>query len=253
MLVFAFYQYNKAPVFFNQTQVDHAKDTEYKDSLIALEKQYDQIVFTGDQIQINAIKKQYKDVIKKALPLQEVNDTNYIFLRFVIDYLPQGLIGLLIAVIVLAGWGSIAAALNALASCTVVDIHKKFINQELTERQDYSISKLYTLGWGIFCIVIAQFAGTIGNSLIEAVNVVGSVFYGVILGIFLIAFWLKKIGGHSIFYAAIVAQILVIFIYSWDVISFLWLIPIGIALVIIISFIFQLFFKEEKNKSAIPL
>lgn len=102
------------------------------------------------------------------------------------------MIGLLIAVIILAAWGSIAASLNALASCTVVDIHKKFINRELTENQDYSISKLYTFAWGIFCIVIAQFAGTIGNSLIEAVNIVGSVFYGVILGIFLIAFWLKK-------------------------------------------------------------
>ncbi len=211
-----------------------------------MKKQYEQIVFTRDQTQITTVKKQYKDVIKKALPLQEVNDTNYIFLRFVVDYLPRGLIGLLIAVIFLAGWGSIAAALNALASCSVVDIHKKFINRGLTETQDYSISKLYTLAWGIFCIVIAQFAGTIGNSLIEAVNIVGSVFYGVILGIFLIAFWLKKISGNSTFYAAIIAQILVILIYRWDVISFLWLIPIGVMLVIIISFIFQLFLKRKK-------
>ncbi len=252
VLVFAFYQYHKAPIFFNQTQINHAKNTEYKDSLIALEKQYEQIVFTRDQTQINVVKEQYKEVIKKALPLQEVNDTNYIFLRFVIDYLPRGLIGLLIAVIFLAAWGSIAAALNALASCTVVDIHKKFINKELTERQDYSISKLYTLAWGIFCIVIAQFAGSIGNSLIEAVNIVGSLFYGVILGIFLIAFWFKDIRGNSTFYAAIVAQILVILIYKWDVISFLWLNVIGAVLVIIIAFIFQLFFKEE-NKSALPL
>src|SRR5205814_2613173 len=99
-----------------------------------------------------AIRKQYKEVLKRALPKEDVNDTNYIFLRFVIDYLPKGLIGLLIAVIFLAAWGSIAAALNALASCTVVDIHKKFINKELTPQKDYNISKLYTLAWGIFSI-----------------------------------------------------------------------------------------------------
>ncbi len=248
VLVFAFYQYNKAPIFFNQTQIDHAKNTEYKDSLIAIEKQYEQMVFTRDQTQVNAVKEQYKNVIKKALPLQEVNDTNYIFLRFVIDYLPRGLIGLLIAVIFLASWGSIAAALNALASCSVVDIHKKFINRDLTEAQDYSISKFYTLAWGIFCVIIAQFAGTIGNSLIEAVNIVGSVFYGVILGVFLIAFWFKKISGNATFYAAIVAQVLVILIYRWDIISFLWLIPIGVVLVIIISALFQLFFNAKNTK-----
>jgi SSS family solute:Na+ symporter len=244
VLVFVFYQYNKAPIYFNQTQIDHAKNTEYKSSLIALEKQYEQIVFSADHTQINLLKEQYKEVIKKALPGQEVNDTNYIFLRFVIDYLPQGLIGLLIAVIFLAAWGSIAASLNALASCTVVDIHKKFINKNLTESQDYSISKWYTLAWGIFCIAIAQFAGTIGNSLIEAVNIVGSIFYGVILGIFFIAFWFKRISGNATFYAAIAVQILVILIYKWDVISFLWLNVIGAVLVIIIAIILQVIFPK---------
>src|SRR5205085_8308893 len=103
------------------------------------------------------------------------NDTNYIFLRFVIDYLPTGLIGLLIAIIFIAAWGSIAAALNSLSSSSVVDIHKQFINKECTTAEDYSISKWYTLAWGIFCIVVAQFAGNMG-SLIEAVNILGSLF-----------------------------------------------------------------------------
>jgi len=175
------------------------------------------------------------------LPGEDVNDTNYIFLKFVIDYLPRGLIGLLIAMIFLAAWGSIAAALNALASCTVVDIHKKFIQKDLTHKMDYRISKLYTLAWGLFCIAVAQFASNLGNSLIETVNIMGSLFYGVILGIFLVAFWFKRISGNAVFYASLIAEVLVILIYKWDVISFLWLNVIGTLLVIIIGGIFQIF------------
>ncbi|HEV8079867.1 MAG TPA: sodium:solute symporter, partial [Chitinophagaceae bacterium] len=190
----------------------------------------------------SVIKEQYKDVLKRALPNEDVNDTNYIFLRFVIDYLPKGLIGLLIAVIFLAAWGSIAAALNALASCTVVDIHKKFINKDLTEKMDYRISKMYTFFWGIFCIAVAQFASNLGNSLIETVNILGSLFYGVILGIFLVAFWIKQIKGHAVFYAALISELLVILIYKADVISFLWLNVVGAVLVIITGIVFQMLF-----------
>ena len=180
------------------------------------------------------------------LPAEDVNDTNYIFLRFVIDYLPKGLIGLLIAVIFLAAWGSIAAALNALASCTVVDIHKKFIDKRLSAKMDYRISKLYTLAWGIFSIIVAESASNLGNSLIETVNILGSLFYGVILGIFLVAFWFKQIKGHAVFYAAIISELLVILVYKADIISFLWLNVIGALLVIIIAIIFQLFFGATK-------
>lgn len=246
VLVFSFYQYNKAPIYFNNTQIEAAKNTGKKDSLINLEKQYAFIANGNNsgnaQQEIADIKKQYKAVLKRALPGEDVNDTNYIFLRFVIDYLPKGLIGLLIAVIFLAAWGSIAAALNALASCTVVDIHKKFINKELTPKMDYRISKLYTLCWGIFCIAVAQFASNLGNSLIETVNILGSLFYGVILGIFLVAFWIKQIKGNSVFYAAILSELLVIAIYKADIISFLWLNVIGAGLVIVTGIIFQIIF-----------
>ncbi|HSN09773.1 MAG TPA: sodium:solute symporter, partial [Hanamia sp.] len=119
VLVFSFYQYHKAPVYFNETQVLRAKHTTYKSELINLENQYNTISQT-DNFQKNKIKAEYKAVLSKALPHEDVNDTNYIFLHFVIDYLPKGLVGLLIAVIFLAAWGSIAAALNALSSCTVV-------------------------------------------------------------------------------------------------------------------------------------
>ncbi len=252
VLVFAFYQNNKEPIYFNDTQINAAKSTIKKDSLISLENQYSLIAASNDpnsyHEQKATIKKQYKDVLKRALPGEDVNDTNYIFLRFVIDYLPKGLVGLLIAVIFLAAWGSIAAALNALASCTVVDIHKKFINKELTEKMDYKISKLYTLFWGIFCIAVAEFASNLGNSLIETVNILGSLFYGVILGIFLVAFWIKQIKGHAVFYAALISELLVILIYKADIISFLWLNVIGALLVIIIGIIFQLFFTAADQR-----
>ena len=251
VLVFSFYHYNKAPIFFNDTQIASAKTTIKKDSLIELENKY-AFVAADNDIEKSAIKKQYKEVLKRALPNEDVNDTNYIFLRFVIDYLPKGLIGLLIAVIFLAAWGSIAAALNALASCTVVDIHKKFIDKDLTPKMDYRISKLYTLAWGIFSIIVAESASNLGNSLIETVNILGSLFYGVILGIFLVAFWIKQIKGHAVFYSAIISELLIILIYKADVISFLWLNVIGALLVIFIAAALQPFFKGNRKKIKKP-
>lgn len=244
VLVFSFYQFHKAPIYFNETQVAKAKETKYKDSLVVLEKQYATIATTNNE-EKNNIKKEYKALLSKALPADDVNDTNYIFLRFVIDYLPKGLVGLLIAVIFLAAWGSIAAALNALASCTVVDIHKKFINKNCTEAMDYRISKIYTFFWGVFSILVAEFASNLGNSLIETVNILGSLFYGVILGIFLVALWIKKIQANAIFYASIISEVVIIIIYKADIISFLWLNVIGALLVIFFGYALQLVMKGE--------
>ena len=247
VLVFSFYQYHKAPVYFDKSKVITAKKTTYKDSLVALEQQYSLATANQNIIGQNEIRAQYKSVIKKAIPGEDANDTNYIFLRFVVDNLPKGLVGLLIAMIFLASWGSIAAALNALASCTVVDFHKKFINKNCTEEKDYSISRWYTLGWGVFAIIVAMFAHNIGNSLIEAVNILGSIFYGVILGIFLVAFWIKYINGNSVFIGSVIAQVLVIVIYNVDIVSFLWLNVIGAILVIVLSMLLQLFSGNAKN------
>jgi Na+/proline symporter len=206
-MVFTFYQYNKAPLFFNQSQVEKAKRTEYGAQVVQIEKSYDSInalkrnylVASGSsienanelkrlQVQSDTLRSSFKEILEKPGVNGESNDTNYIFLRFVIDYLPKGLVGLLIAVIFLAAWGSIAAALNSLASSTMVDFHKRFSKHDITQRREYNYSRFYTLLWGIFCVIVAQFATSIGNSLIEAVNVLGSLFYGVILGIFLVAF-----------------------------------------------------------------
>ncbi|MEO6813048.1 MAG: sodium:solute symporter [Ginsengibacter sp.] len=238
VLVFSFYQYNKAPIHFNEAQIERAKESNYKTELVSLETQYAN-VSADDNVKKDQIKDEYKVVLSKALPDESTNDTNFIFLRFVIDYLPKGLIGLLIAVIFLAAWGSIAAALNALASCTMVDIHKRFIKKRSTPKSDYLMSKFYTFCWGIFCILVAEFASNLGNSLIETVNILGSLFYGVILGIFLVAFWFKYIKANAIFYGAIISEVLVCLIYKADIISFLWLNVIGALLVIIIGFMLQ--------------
>ena len=248
VLVFSFYQFHKAPVYFNETQISRAKTTPYRDSLTMLENRFAEIP-PANLEEKATVNKEYKRVLKAALPGEDINDTNFIFLRFVIDYLPKGLVGLLIAIIFLAAWGSIAAALNALASCSVVDIHKRFFKKNLTQSEDYRISKWYTFAWGIFCILVAEFASNLGNSLIETVNILGSLFYGVILGIFLVAFWFKNIKANALFYASIIAEIFVIIIYNSDVISFLWLNAIGAIIVIVLGFLLQTILKTKNNSS----
>jgi Na+/proline symporter len=248
ILIFSFYQYHKAPVYFDEAKITIANRTIYKDSLAITEANFNQALSLNKPAEAAAIRTDYKNLLKKALPGEDVNDNNYIFLHFVKDNLPVGLIGLVFAIIFLAAWGSIAAALNSLAACTVVDFHKKFFVKTETPLQDYKISQWYTLGWGIFCIIIAMFAQNIGNSLIEAVNILGSLFYGVILGIFLVAFWMKRIKGNAVFIAAVISEILIIVIYNMDIISFLWLNVIGALLVILLSGMIQLFMKNQAKE-----
>ena len=246
ILIFSFYLHYKAPVFFDNAKVLVAQKTIYKDSLAAIEQRYSVAFAAGNLEASDVFRKEYKATIKRAIPGDEANDANFIFLRFVKDNLPVGLIGLLFAVIFLSAWGSIAAALNSLAACTVVDFHKKFFVKDETELQDYKISQWYTFAWGIFCIVIAMFAHNIGNSLIEAVNILGSLFYGVILGIFLVAFWIKWIGANAVFISAVISEIAIIIIYKTDVVSFLWLNVIGALLVIVLGLVIQPFVPKTK-------
>ena len=280
VLVFAFYQYTSEPVFFNQSQLKLLEHTKYKDSLADLQNQYNAVqakkVAAMNYMSENASQKNslmyvqsassikelddqknaFRKTIKRWLNDKDVkgddNDTNYIFLRFVIDYLPKGLIGLLIAVIFLAAWGSIAAALNSLASCTIVDFHKRFSKQELSEKREYNLSKWYTFFWGVFCIIVAQLAYNIGNSLIEAVNVLGSLFYGVILGIFLVAFYMKKIGGNAVFISALITEMFVITIHILNQrgivnLSFLWLNVVGAIGVIALSAVIHLLMPKSST------
>ena len=260
ILVFTFYQFNQSPLLFNTVPVEKARNTIYRDTIDALMVQHTRLseerkeaanLLSRDllrntntdssvarlsllNVKQESLRREVKRVVVASKADPEANDTNYIFIRFVVDHLPKGLIGLLIAVIFLAAWGSIAAALNALASASVVDFHKKYINKELTEEQDYRISKWYTLFWGLFSVVVAQFATGMG-SLIEAVNVLGSVFYGVILGIFLVAFYLKSIRGNAVFWGGVISQLLIIIIYWQSNLAWLWLTAVGAFMVIIIS------------------
>ena len=246
-LVFTFYQFNEPPIFFNETQVVRVRSTPYRDSLDLLQRRYKELAgekkllvhqFVRDYksgkdskgasdalLEVNQKTESVRTDFKKILDKDDVrgdsNDTNYIFLRFVVDYMPMGLVGLLIAIIFIASWGSIAAALNSLSSSTVVDIHKKFFNKDCTTEEDYRLSKWYSFGWGIFSIIIAQFAGNMG-SLIEAVNVLGSLFYGVILGIFLVAFYLKNIRGNAVFYSAVIVEFIIIISFAWPWITSHW-------------------------------
>ncbi len=282
-LVFAFYCFFQAPVFFNKAQEAVVLKSNYAGAYSAAESEYAILqkaklktvqelavaVKEENEPQINqqraalqqlenesnTLRKKVKDIVKSANPGSDVNDTNYIFLHFVGQVLPKGLVGLIIAIIFLAAWGSIAAALNSLASCTMIDFHKKFSRKQLTEAEEYKWGKLYTLFWGVFCIVIAFFAYNLGNSLIEAVNdwfapLVGSWFYGTILGIFLVAFYLKHIKGDAVFYAAIVAEVIVISVYKMEIMSFLWLNLIGAVAVILFSLLFQVFMKKEAQQAS---
>lgn len=271
-LLFTFYQFNPSPVFFNKAVEEKAMQTSYKDELAGLKQQfntyqsqqqewsrlytvedkelYKDSIANGSK-KLAAIQKEYKAVLSKASPGADTNDTNYIFLRFVVDFLPKGLVGLLIAIIFLAAWGSIAAALNSLASCTMIDFHQRLrgIQTDDTNAEqcalEYKQSKYYTLAWGIFCIITAEFASGMG-SLIEAVNVLGSLFYGVILGIFLVAFYMKRVKANAVFAAAIIGELIVISFFLLDKynvigLGFLWLNVVGALAVVLLSAFFQLF------------
>ena len=268
VLVFSYYQFAKEPLFFNQTQLDLLAKTKYADSLKIVMKDYDALQLQkitqmnptfGTKIENQmqqglAMQYAQKKQLELRLTIQrwlkdkdvngDANDTNYIFLRFVVDHLPKGLIGLLIAVIFLSAWGSVAASLNSLSSATMNDIHKRWVKKPLSQEIEYHYSQLYTLLWGIFCVVIAQLAYNIGNSLIEAVNVLGSLFYGVILGIFLVAFYIKKVTATPVFISAVIIEIFVISIHIMNQkeivnISFLWLNAIGALGVIFMSVLLQ--------------
>ncbi len=280
-LVFTFYQFNKAPVFFNEHELAKFSNTKYEDSLRSVEMDYEALSFLKQkavndyavamhqdnktdmqkhETQLKTLQHQTDSIrgkVKNWLDTKEVkgdkNDTNYIFLRFVIDNLPKGLVGLLIAIIFLASWGSIAAALNSLSSVTMIDFHKRFTKSVDTPEKEYTLSKWYTFGWGVFCIVVAMFTYNIGNSLIEAVNVLGSLFYGVILGVFLVAFFFKKIkNGTAVFYGALLAEILVLLVFAFAKLgyyklAFLWLNPIGAFGVIGFTLILNVVFKKYKS------
>jgi SSS family transporter len=273
VLVFSFYQFNRPPVFFNNYEVEQVKKSQYAPQFNKLETQYNdafnqkkektedlvKAFESKDERQIaqartnlktaeeqaNTIRNSAIDVIKKNSGNNNVNDTNYVFLTFVTHYLPKGLIGLLIAIIFLASMGSTASGLNALGSTTVVDIYKRILKPNEPDQSYVTASRLATVFWGLVCIGMALYASKIGN-LLEAVNQLGSYIYGTILGVFIVAFYLKKIKGTPVFIAAVITEALICVMGYYDTVAYLWLNAIGCIGVIIIAWVLNKFITEDE-------
>jgi len=261
-MIFVFYQFVTPPLFFNPVETAQVKNSAYGEAYTRLETDYARLngvkqgqlrdmlaaVDAGKEEDLegvfeklrrtreseDAVRKDAVGLIKKQDPLAETNDTNYIFLSFVTRFLPAGLVGLILAAILSASMSSCAAELNALASVTVIDIYKRLGRRNATDRHYLLVSRLATAFWGLYAIAFAQFANHLG-SLIEAVNIMGSLFYGTILGIFLIAFYFKRIGGHATFVAAIIAELTVLTCYFFTEIPYLWFNVIGCVLLIVLA------------------
>jgi Na+/proline symporter len=274
VLVFVFYLFNQAPVFHNQTLYKKIIDAGKGDNIQLLEQRYDSVFAEKQQAtqqlanairksdarekeearkKVMAIQKQeqvirneVKSEIVKAVPGAKTQDRDYIFLNFVLTYLPHGIIGLLLAVMFSAAMSSMASELNALASTTTVDLYKRSFNKNSAGKQDVMASRAFTFLWAALAMVFAMLAGFAEN-LIQFVNIVGSLFYGTILGIFLCAFYNKRVSGTPVFIAAIVAEAVVLLCYFSTDIAFLLYNIIGCALVILISILLQPFFPQERS------
>ncbi|HEY9195290.1 MAG TPA: sodium:solute symporter [Mucilaginibacter sp.] len=276
VLVFAFYQFNRPPLFFNNYEVASVKKGSYAmqyqqldqsytrafqerkaktDALIKAFDSHDQKKIDEAQAELKdadgrakSIRQQAIDIIKKNNAGAEDNDNNYVFLTFVKQYLPRGLVGLLIAIIFLASMGSTASALNSLASTTVIDIYKRTINKQASDRNYLNASRISTIFWGVVCVIMALYAGKLGN-LLEAVNQLGSYIYGTVLGVFVVAFYMKRINGTAVFIGAIVSEAAIIYLGLSKTVAYLWLNPIGCFLVMIVAYIIN----RRPAKSSVTL
>jgi solute:Na+ symporter, SSS family len=261
VMVFVFFQFNQAPVFFNTAVLEKVKSGAYSEQMQKLENSYDSLYmiknglyqeYAGNgnsetsaaaikQIILDekSLREEGRMIIKQALPETETNDKDYVFIHFILKYLPQGLVGLLLAVIFSAAMSSTASELNALATTTCVDVYKRNVFKSGTEGHYVLASKYFTVMWGVVAIFFACF-GTLFENLIQFVNIIGSLFYGTILGIFLVAFYIKRLAAGPVFYAAIFTEIMIIYIYKYHDIGYLWLNAIGCAGVIAFATILQI-------------
>ena len=273
-MVFVFYQFVTPPIYFNPVEETAIKNSEYSDEYSLLENEYSDLhdqkmrsinnmllaIDEDDQSKINAenvkvlaankqaaeVRRNAVDLIKKNNPTSDGNDTNYVFLSFVLSFLPIGLIGLILAAILSASMSSTSAELNALASTSVMDIYKRMIKPKESEKHYLIVSKISTVIWGGFAIFFALFANGLG-SLVEAVNILGSLFYGSILGIFLVAFYIKSVRGNAVFIAAIIAELIVLLLFAFTEIPYLWFNFIGCVLVVMFGMIFQKILFDNSN------
>lgn len=270
-MVFVFYQFVTPPLFFNPVEETNVKNSVYSEQYHDLENQYknlnkekqikirqmlgaidggnpEQIKKETDEVlnkqqEAYLVRSKAIDIIKEANPDADTSDTNYIFITYIVNFLPVGLIGLVLAAILSASMSSTSAELNALASTTVIDIYKRMIKKDGTDEQYLKASKISTVLWGIYAVLFALFASQLG-SLVEAVNILGSLVYGTILGIFLVAFYFKKVSGDATFVSAIIAELVVLYCYFFTAVPFLWFNVIGCVLVMGISLMLNPVFRK---------
>ncbi|MDB4203713.1 sodium:solute symporter [Flavobacteriaceae bacterium] len=270
VMVFVFYQFNSSPLHFNPSAVNDVLNSPYaaqyqdlqdkKNTLeIAIKEQQLNYAVLDNQgqkqtvlLDIKALQSQEdqlrissKELIKKANPKAETNDKDYVFIHFILNNLPRGLIGLLLAVILSAAMSSTASELNALGSTTTIDLYRRN-NQGRSDKHYLMASKGFTMLWGIIAIGVACVANLFEN-LIELVNIIGSIFYGNVLGIFLLAFFFTYVKSRAVFIAAIITQGIIVYIWWIDLMPYLWLNVVGATLVIAIAFILQVV-SLDKNK-----
>jgi SSS family solute:Na+ symporter len=271
VMVFVFYQFNTPPIFFNKVELNNVKSSIYSEQVIKLENEFKVLhekktvdIYSlldaqkhEDELKIEELKvsvlsseekmKQIninvKNIVRENNPSAELNDKDYIFMSYVIDYLPTGIIGLLFAVMFSAAMSSTASELNALASTTTIDVYKRSIRKTENDHHYLISSKYFTFLWGVLAILFATTASLFEN-LIQAVNLLGSLFYGTILGIFVVAFYFKKVKSNAVFYCAIFSEILVVFIHflnhyqiapNWLQMGYLWYNVVGCLLVILFA------------------
>ena len=282
VMVFVFYQFNTPPIFFNKVELNNIKSSNYSEEVNNLENEFKVLhdkktveIYSLLDAQKNEDKGRVQDLKKSVLSLEskmheinnnvktivinnnpsaETNDKDYIFMSYVIDYLPKGIIGLLFAVMFCAAMSSTASELNALASTTTIDIYKRSIKKKENDRHYLMLSKYFTLLWGVMAILFATTASLFEN-LIQAVNLLGSLFYGTILGIFVVAFYFKNVKSNAVFYCAISAEILVVSIHflnyyqlapNWLQMGYLWYNVVGCLLVILFANLAQKIINLQK-------
>ncbi len=273
VFVFVFYQFQPAPVFFNQAEWEHQAAGPSHDIFRALEKKHatlhrakqeriaawqaarvrhDPVAETAARTALLAaqhatdeVRAEAKAALTAADPHAKTKDSDYVFISFIVAQLPHGAVGLLVAVMIAAALGSKAAELNALGTTTTIDLWRQLRPLAAKdETRNVVVAKLFTAFWGLFAIGFALFAGFAEN-LIEAINILGSIFYGVVLGLFLTAFFLKRVGGTAVFWGAIAAQTLVFVLYATLSISYLWYNLIGCAACMASSLIIQVFLPRK--------
>lgn len=280
VMVFVFFQFNPVPLNFNPNNKALIEKSAYKNEYHSLEKQlealsedkkvinllyidqlnqdYDNPILRKELVGLSSKEKDLRDrakeIILKADSNSETNDKDYVFFHFILHYLPKGLIGLLLAVIISAAMSSTASGLNALASTSAIDIYKRNIKEEKSERHYVNVTKFFTLFWGIVAILFASI-GTLFENLIQLVNIIGSIFYGTVLGIFLVGFYIKYVKAQAIFYSAVISQITIFIIYYFAIyiypsgeekLGYLWLNFIGAMLTIVLSIIMQAIIFRKK-------